>query len=250
MRTDVRVQDDRETEIEVVADWTEVQDDYEDLISHYTALPVPGFRPGRAPRVRVEAHFRREIRADITSRCIERLSRQAIEAENLNPVGPISVSDIEMTPGNPLRFRVLFVSAPAFDIPDIAAMTLPPGTDDDRRSAASAWLLENTAVEVPDAVIEWELSFSDAPGASPGSAEWHGARDRAKLLLALRAIARRDGIDVDDKDVEERIEAMAGNLGTTVPLLRNELVQKGGLRRLRAFMLAERTLDYLLELAG
>jgi FKBP-type peptidyl-prolyl cis-trans isomerase (trigger factor) len=250
MHTVVRLEDERGVELEVEADWAEIRADYDDLVSSYGALAVPGFRPGRAPGKQVERHFRKEIRADVISRCVERLSRQAIEAEKLNPVGPVSVSDVELEPGRPFRFLVRFTSAPEFDIPDLAALVLPEGTDAARRDAASVWLLQNTDTEVPDAVVEWELSFQADSSATPGSAEWNAARDRAKLLLVLRAIARRDGIDVDDRDIDERIETMAGNLGTTARQLRNELLQKGGLRRIRVFILAERTLDYLLEISG
>jgi FKBP-type peptidyl-prolyl cis-trans isomerase (trigger factor) len=250
MHTVVRLEDERGVELRVEADWVEIQADYEDLMSSYGALAVPGFRPGRAPGKQVERYFRKEIRADVVSRCVERLSHQAIEAEKLNPVGPISVSDVELEPGRPFRFLAWFTPAPEFDIPVLAALVLPEGTDAERRDAASAWLLENTDANVPDAVVEWELSFGDGSSATPGSAEWNAARDRAKLLLVLRAIARRDGVDVDDRDVDERIETMAGNLGTTARQLRNELLQKGGLRRIRTFMLAERTLDYLLEISG
>jgi FKBP-type peptidyl-prolyl cis-trans isomerase (trigger factor) len=250
MHTVVRLEDERGVELEVEADWVEIRPDYYDLVSSYGALAVPGFRPGRAPGKQVERHFRKEIRADVVSRCVERLSRQAIEAEKLNPVGPVSVSDVELEPGRPFRFLARFTSAPEFDIPDLATLVLPDGSDAERRDAASVWLLENTDADVPDAVVEWELSFGDDSSATLGSAEWNAARDRAKLLLVLRAIARRDGVDIDDRDVEERIEMMAGNLGTTARQLRTELQQKGGLRRVRTFMLAERTLDYLLEISG
>jgi len=250
MHTVVHLEDERGVELEVEADWAEIEAEYDDVVSSYGALAVPGFRPGRAPRSHIERHFGKEIQEDVASRCVERLSRQAIEAEKLSPVGPVSVSDVELEPGRPFRFLVRFVSVPAFDIPDLAALVLPDGTDAERRDAASVWLLENTDANVPDAVVEWELSFGDDSSATPGSAEWNGARDRAKLLLVLRAIAARDGIDVDDRDADERIETMAENLGTTARQLRNELLQKGGLRRVRAFMLAERTLDYLLETSG
>ncbi len=250
MRTVVRVQDEHKTEIEVEADWADIQADYDDLVSQYSALLLPGFRPGRAPREKVEGHFRREIRADVASRCVERLSRQAIVAENLNPIGPISVSDIEMEPGRFFRFMARFVSAPEFVIPDLNALALPDGTDSERRNMASAWLLQTTDMVVPDAVVEWELAFQDDSSAAPGSGEWSAASDRAKLLMVLSAIARRDGIDIDDRDVDERIETMAAGLGTTARQLKNELLHKGGLRRVRAFMLAERTLDYLLEMSG
>ena len=250
MHTVVHLEDERGVELEVEADWAEIRADYDDVVSSYCALAVPGFRPGRAPTEQVERHFRKEIRADVVSRCVERLSRQAIEAEKLNPVGPVSVSDVELEPGRPFRFLARFASAPEFDIPDLATLVLPDGTDAERRDAASVWLLQHTDANVPDTVVEWELSFGDDSSAAPGSVEWNAARDRAKLLLVLRAIARRDGVDVDDRDVDERIETMAGNLGTTAGQLRNELLQKGGLRRVRTFMLAERTLDYLLEISG
>jgi len=250
MHTVVHLEDERGVELEVEVDWEDIQADYDDVVSSYCALAAPGFRPGHAPRGHIERHFGKEIQEDVASRCIERLSRQAIEAEKLSPVGPVSVSDVELEPGRPLRFLARFVSAPEFDIPDLATLVLPDGTDAERRDAASVWLLENTDMNVPDAVVEWELSFQDDASVTPGCADWNAARDRAKLLLVLRAIARRDGVDVDDRDVDERIETMAESLATTAGQLRNELLQKGGLRRLRTFVLAERTLDYLLEISG
>ncbi len=250
MHTVVHLEDERGVELEVDVDWEDIQADYDDVVSSYCALAAPGFRPGRAPRGHIERHFGKEIQEDVASRCVERLSRQAIEAERLSPVGPVSVSDVELEPGRPLRFLARFVSAPEFDIPDLAALVLPDGTDAERRDVASVWLLENTDMNVPDAVVEWELSFQDDASVTPGCADWNAARDRAKLLLVLRAIARRDGVDVDDQDVDERIETMAESLATTPGQLRNELLQKGGLRRLRTFVLAERTLDYLLEISG
>jgi hypothetical protein len=114
MHTVVRLEDERAVELRVEADWAEIRPDYDHLVSSYGALAVPGFRPGRAPGKQVERHFRKEIRADVVSRCVERLSRQAIEAEKLNPVGPVSVSDVELEPGRPFRFLARFTRARCF----------------------------------------------------------------------------------------------------------------------------------------
>jgi FKBP-type peptidyl-prolyl cis-trans isomerase (trigger factor) len=74
-----------------------------------------------------------------------------------------------------------------------------------------------------------------------------GAEARVKLMVILKRIARDDGIEVDDRDMEERIAAIAEAEGTTPKLLKNELSARGGLGRLRDFLLAEMVLAYIIE---
>ena len=68
-----------------------------------------------------------------------------------------------------------------------------------------------------------------------------------RLLLILKKIARTEGIEVDERDVELRIAAKAREFDTTPAQLKAELEQGGGYLRLREMLLAESTLGYLLE---
>ena len=66
-------------------------------------------------------------------------------------------------------------------------------------------------------------------------------------MLTLKRIAREEGIEVDEADVEHCFEEKAEIFGTTAETLRTELEKGGGIPRLRDLPLAESTLEYFLE---
>jgi len=66
-------------------------------------------------------------------------------------------------------------------------------------------------------------------------------------MLILKKIAQKEGIEVDEADVNRRIADKAKEFGTAVDALRQELEEGNGIARLRDMLLAESTLDYLLE---
>ena len=63
-------------------------------------------------------------------------------------------------------------------------------------------------------------------------------------------IAGVEGIEVEENDIENRIEAMAGVHNLTPAQLRADLEEKGSLQRLGAFLLAEKTLYRVADYAG
>ena len=66
-------------------------------------------------------------------------------------------------------------------------------------------------------------------------------------MVILKRIARQEGIEVDERDVKRRIDEKAKEFGTTAKGLQAELEERGGMARLRDLLLAESTLDYLME---
>ena len=77
--------------------------------------------------------------------------------------------------------------------------------------------------------------------------EWQAASERIRLMLILKQIARQEGIEVDETDVNNRIAEKAEEFGTTKKALQAELEKGGGMERLREMLLAESTLEYLVE---
>jgi trigger factor len=74
---------------------------------------VPGFRKGKAPRSMVERYFGREMVVDEANRTLmDDLYRQAIEQEDLVPVGEPSLDSIEP---DPLQFVVTVPVYPTVD---------------------------------------------------------------------------------------------------------------------------------------
>ena len=101
--------------------------------------------------------------------------------------------------------------------------------------------------DVPEKLVKDELDLDGIGETAPGSAQWKAATDRIKLMLILKQIARQEGIEVDEADVNNRIAEKAKEFGTTIKSLQKELEKGGGLQRLRDMLIAESTLDYLLE---
>lgn len=248
MKITIRDIGDQKKEARIELEWDRVQADYEDILEEYTKLPVPGFRPGKAPKARVEKLYQREILDDVGLRCAERFSRKALEDEGITTTGPIAITDLVVEHGEPFRFTAEFTQLPDFDLPDYSGFILREETDKERRDEISLWLLEQTTLDVPDELVRQELLFDGITEAQPGGKEWGAAFERVKLLLILDRIARRDGIEADDRDVEQRIDQIASANEMKPQMLKQRLLRDGGVSRLSRFLLAEKTLDYLIDI--
>jgi trigger factor len=68
-----------------------------------------------------------------------------------------------------------------------------------------------------------------------------------RLMLILKRIARKEGIDISEEDVEKRIKEKAAEFGTDADFLKAEFQKGGGIAKLWSMLVAERTLEYLIE---
>jgi FKBP-type peptidyl-prolyl cis-trans isomerase (trigger factor) len=234
----------------IEAEWSDVEDDYNAVLSEYQKIGVAGFRPGKTPRDVILQRFRKEILDEVSTRAAQRLSRTALEKKGMSAAGPMSVSDVELSQGKPFRFRVEFTAIPEFALPDYVHIALSTATDAENRDELSEWLLDNTSLDIPGDLVRQELDLDGAADLDPGSDGWKAALRRVKLFLILKEIARHEGIEVDEKDVEERIGETAQEDGVAASYLKQQLSQSGALSRIASLVLAEKTLDYLLELCG
>ena len=162
----------------------------------------------------------------------------------------IEISDLDVEPLKPLQFSVDFTPLPDFDLPDYSKLQLKGQSDEEQRDEVSEWLLSQTELLVPDELVREELDFDGDGAVDPQSDKWIEGARRVKLMITLQRIADTDGIEADDRDVTERVERMAAGYGISPSDLRQRLLQNGGLFRVRNFLLAELTLDYLLDIAG
>jgi FKBP-type peptidyl-prolyl cis-trans isomerase (trigger factor) len=232
--------------LSIEAPWSEIADDYHDIVAQYTKGPIPGFRAGKTPQTVIEQRFRKEISADLSARVAQRFGREALQEAGAEALGPLQAFDIECDKGKPFRAQVRFLPMPEIRLPDLAGLlTSDDGTDP--RDRISHRLLELVPFEVPGELVREELRRDDLGESDPGSEVWTAAADRIRLMLILKQIARREGIEVDESDVETRIKEKASEFGTTVEELRSQLEKGGGRERLRNMLVAERTFEYLLE---
>ena len=67
-------------------------------------------------------------------------------------------------------------------------------------------------------------------------------------MLILKQIEKQEGIEVGQRDVDNRISEKAEEFGTTIEELEAELARGDGLKRLKEVLLAESVLGYLTEI--
>lgn len=233
----------------ITAPWEQVSSDYNDIVEEHSEVRVPGFRRGKVPRHVVEKRFQREIIDEFSRRCGRRLGREALRQADEEPMGPIEITDIECRKGKPFQFIARFSPMPEIALPDLSSF---PIRDDgsDPRDMISHRLLEQVSFEVPDEMVRAELGSVVIGDIDRQGMEWKAAADRVKLLLILKRIARQKGIEVDEADVERRIAEKAVEFGAHPDTLKAEFEKGNGRQRLKDMLLAESTLNFLIEKSG
>jgi FKBP-type peptidyl-prolyl cis-trans isomerase (trigger factor) len=233
--------------LRVQVPWEKIALDYDEILNDYARLPLPGFRPGKAPSQLVEQRFRREISDQLSRRGAQRLCYPALEQAEVEATGPVEVSEVEWEKGQTFRFTARFFPLPAFELPDYRSLTPIRPAGEDPQGELSHRLLELVNLVVPEELVRAEMAFEGQPDCEPESGAWQEAANRVKLMLILKRIAREEGIEVEESEVEQRIAEKAEVFGTKADTLRAELEEGGGIPRLRDLLLAESTLEYLLE---
>jgi len=233
--------------LHIETDWSELVADYDDIVAGYEKVRLPGFRPGKVPRTVIEKRFQKGIIDALSQRASQRLGLEAVRESGIETLGPMEAQEIECEKDKPFRFQMRFHPMPKITLPDLNDININRESDDPR-DLISIKLLELVPFEIPDDLVQDELAFEGIAASEPGSKEWKAASDRIRLMLILKKIARHEGIEVDERDVINRIAEKAEEFGTSIEELQTELVRGGGLDRLRDMLLAESTIDYLMEI--
>lgn len=105
----------REIAVEAPAD--EVAKAYRTVIKRYQKLArIPGFRAGKVPESLVRSKFAKELRDEVLQALVSERFRQAIVEQKLQPVSEPQLLDLQLTDGEPLRFKAAFEVLPEFDV--------------------------------------------------------------------------------------------------------------------------------------
>ena len=132
-----------------------------------------------------------------------------------------------------------------------------------RRTLMDA-LIERTAFEVPPGMLERRLEQRLAMARQQLGAsfpedelnqrliEWRerwrpGAERDVREMLLLEAVAREVGCEVDDSEVEERIEQTARDQGIDPARMRQAYGERGMLEAMRAQMVEDKALEFLVS---
>jgi trigger factor len=131
------------------------------------------------------------------------------------------------------------------------------------RGALVEALVERATFEVPEALVDRHMSARTETaargllyqGIDPGKAgvDWKGYREAqradsvkaAKADVLLDEIARREGIEAKDADVDAEVARLAERLRKPKETLRRQMEKEGDLSALRARIREDKTLDLL-----
>jgi len=87
-------------------------------------VQIHGFRKGKAPLQIIRAQHGPKIEATAVEETINEQYREAIASENLNPIAPADISDLDYTPGTPLKFKATIEIEPEIVIGDWKGMVI------------------------------------------------------------------------------------------------------------------------------
>jgi trigger factor len=95
-----------EKRVEFELPWTDVAPKLEKAYDNLRrGLKLPGFRPGKVPRAVLERIYKRQIEDEVARDLVEHSLIQAIRENQLQPVAPPTVDELEIKSGSPFKFR-------------------------------------------------------------------------------------------------------------------------------------------------
>jgi FKBP-type peptidyl-prolyl cis-trans isomerase (trigger factor) len=251
MKIDIEDIDSCRRRLDISAEAEEIAIDLDDVTEEFAKTSrVPGFRPGKAPLKMVERRYGAEIARQAEDRIVERLCRVAAKERGLKLAAVIDFSDVTIDRKTGASFSVVVDALPDFELPDYRKIPLIKDRTDETglKDEISAFLLDKTSFDPPRSLVELELAQSEEKGEGEEEEAEKKAKERVRLMIMLRKIAGIEEIEVEENDLDNRIESMAGEYDLTPAQLRADLEEKGSLQRLGSFLLAEKTLDFLLDL--
>ena len=133
---------------------------------------IDGFRPGKVPQKVVKQRFGAAIRAEVVGEVADRSYQEAINQENLKPVGNPSIDIQADEEGQDLRFTAKFEVFPEIGLADAATLTLEKYsaevTDED---------IETMLNRLRDQRAEWATVDGAAAEGHKVNIDFEGTRD-------------------------------------------------------------------------
>jgi trigger factor len=190
-------------EIEVEVDAAEVSKAFKTVIKRYQKLArIPGFRAGKVPESLVRTKFAREVRQEVLEGLVSERFRKAIDERKLRPVSEPQLLDLQLTDGQPLKFKAAFEVAPEFNIGGYDAVKVAKpnvSLTNEEFDAELNRVLDNHATVEP---IEEDRPLADGDWAE---IQFHGeVKDLAQTVSeeGLENTSKREPVTGEDVLVE------------------------------------------------
>lgn len=274
MKSLIKKHEDGTIELTITIPWTAVKKEKEHVLDeHVKVADLPGFRKGMAPREMVEKTLDKDhIKEDILRKLLPDTYVEALKEHNLNPILNPKLHVEKLEDEKDWQYTAFTAEAPEVELgkykEEVKKVTakgkiVVPGKEQTPVSfeEVSATLLTNAKLTIPKIIIDQEVErllsqtldevkrlglTLDQYLASTGrttdalKAEYAQKAERdVKLEFILQKIAVEEGINVEEKEIDEAIsqakdEAERQNLSSNRYLLSSIIRQQKTLDFLRA----------------
>ena len=206
--------------VEVEAPAEDVDGAFRKVVKRYSKLArIPGFRSGKVPDSLIRSRFGKDIRQEVLESLVAERFRSALEKDSLNPVSQPQISELQLTEGQPLRFRATFEILPTIEIEgyDSISVQRPDATvtDEEFQAELGALLDQHATVEA----VEEQRALADG--------DWAEISFQGQMHPDVKA----DGAEAADAEPEEEAAQ------TEQPEIKGDdiLLEVGGKNTLPAF---------------
>ena len=111
--------------VEVTVPAAEVNATFDEVVAKIAPkVRIPGFRPGKAPRLVLMQKYAREIQSDVAQQLVEKHFWKAAQETGALPISHPSLEKLDLKEGADAIFRAQFDVAPEITLPDYKTMTL------------------------------------------------------------------------------------------------------------------------------
>ena len=119
MKVEVETQPGSVSTLQIELPPEEVSKEWDAIANSFARFAkIPGYRPGKAPRVVIEKRFRKEIQEELTKKLVSKSYHDAIEQEQLRVASLANIEDVQFGEDKSMRFRATVVTAPEFELPE------------------------------------------------------------------------------------------------------------------------------------
>src|SRR6266852_3699412 len=163
MKVEVETQPGSVSTLQIELPPEEVSKEWDAIANSFARFAkIPGYRPGKAPRVVIEKRFRKEIQEELTKKLVSKSYHDAIEREQLRVASLANIEDVQFGEDKSMRFRATVVTAPEFELPEYKniSVQLPATTVTEAEVDTAVERLRDQAADFID-VADRALAMGD-----------------------------------------------------------------------------------------
>jgi trigger factor len=119
MQKDAKKANDCQREMEITISEKEVDEEYQKTLHQFAIkAKIRGFRKGKAPLNLVKQMYQDELKSSVINNLAPKAINEALLKENVSPVSPPVIMDLDYQEGKPVKLKVSYEVFPIFELPE------------------------------------------------------------------------------------------------------------------------------------